>query len=70
VVENTHEPIITQETWDIVQKLTASRRRESHSGEIQMFAGLVKCAGRLWCMKRKPLRMAGKPSGWISTISL
>ena len=44
VVENTHEPIITQETWDVVQKLMASRRRETKKGEIQMFAGLVKCA--------------------------
>ena len=25
VMENTHEPIVTQETWDVVQKLTASR---------------------------------------------
>lgn len=45
IVEDAHEPIITQETWDIVQKLMASKRRESKKGEIQMFAGLVKCAG-------------------------
>ncbi|MDL2273195.1 recombinase family protein [Oscillospiraceae bacterium OttesenSCG-928-G22] len=45
VVENTHEPIVSRETWDIVQKLMESRRRESGKGEIQMFAGLVKCAG-------------------------
>lgn len=44
VVEGTHEPIITQETWDIVQKLMKSRRRENTKGEIQMFAGLVRCA--------------------------
>ncbi|MDL2293432.1 recombinase family protein [Ruminococcaceae bacterium OttesenSCG-928-D13] len=44
IVENTHEAIITQETWDIVQKLMKSRRRESKKGEIQMFAGLVRCA--------------------------
>ena len=45
VVENTHEPLITQETWDIIQKLMASRRRECKKGEIQMLAGLVKCSG-------------------------
>lgn len=44
VVENTHEPLVTQETWDIVHKLMESRRRECRTGEIQMFAGLVKCA--------------------------
>ncbi len=45
VVENTHEPIISRELWDTVQKLMASKRRETKQGEIQMFAGLVKCAG-------------------------
>jgi len=45
-VAGTHEPIVTQDIWDTVQKLMASRRREcSNSGEIQMFAGLIKCAG-------------------------
>lgn len=44
VVDNTHEPIITQETWDTVQKLMASKRRETKGSEIQMFSGLVKCA--------------------------
>ena len=44
VVEETHEPLITQETWDIVHKLMSSRRRECKKGEIQMFAGLVKCS--------------------------
>lgn len=43
-VENTHEPIITKELWDVVQKLMESKRRETRSGEIQMFAGLVKCS--------------------------
>ena len=45
VVEKTHEPIIDRELWDTVQKLMASKRRETKQGEIQMFAGLVKCAG-------------------------
>lgn len=44
-VKGTHEPIITQDTWDMVQKLMESRRRETKQGEVQMFAGLVKCAG-------------------------
>lgn len=44
VVGNAHEPIISQELWDTVQQLMKSRRRENSSGEVQMFAGLVKCS--------------------------
>jgi len=44
VVNDTHQPIISQELWDTVQKLMASKRRETKQGEIQMFAGLVKCS--------------------------
>jgi len=44
VVKNTHEAIISQKLWDTVQKLMESKRQENSSGEIQMFAGLVKCA--------------------------
>ncbi len=44
VVENTHEPIIDKETWDLVHDIMKKRRRENKSGETQMFAGLVKCA--------------------------
>ncbi len=44
VVKDCHEPIISQELWDTVRQLMKSRRRENKSGEIQMFAGLVKCS--------------------------
>lgn len=44
IVENTHEPIISRELWDTVQQLMKSRRRENCKGEVQMFAGLVKCS--------------------------
>ena len=44
VVEGTHEPLITQEIWDVVHQMMRSKRRENTRGEIQMFAGLVKCA--------------------------
>ncbi|MEA5085216.1 MAG: recombinase family protein [Lachnospiraceae bacterium] len=45
LVENMHEPLITQQTWDTVQKLMQSRRRETVAKEeIQYFAGLVKCS--------------------------
>ena len=45
VVENTHEPIIDKETWDLIHDIMKNRRRETKRGEVQMFAGLVKCSG-------------------------
>ena len=44
VVENTHEPLIDKATWDLVHEIMKNRRRETKRGEVQMFAGLVKCA--------------------------
>lgn len=44
VVENTHEPLVTQELWDTVHQMMQAKRRENSSGEVQPFAGLVKCA--------------------------
>jgi len=44
IVENMHERIISRELWDTVQQLMKSRRRENSKGEVQMFAGLVKCS--------------------------
>ena len=44
-VKGTHEAIISQELWDTVHTMMQNKRRESkNAGEIQMFAGLVKCA--------------------------
>ena len=44
VSENTHEPLITQDLWDTVHQMMQARRRENSTGEVQPFAGLVKCA--------------------------
>lgn len=44
VVENTHEPIIDKATWNLAHDIMKNRRRETKSGETQMFAGLVKCS--------------------------
>ena len=44
VVENCHEPIITQDMWDNVHRLLSSKRHEVKTGDVQIFAGLVKCA--------------------------
>ncbi|MDL2289538.1 recombinase family protein [Clostridia bacterium OttesenSCG-928-F22] len=41
---NTHEPIIDQETFDIVQRIRANKRRNCSTGEKDKFAGLMVCA--------------------------
>jgi len=43
-VENTHEPIIAQKTWDAVQALIHKRKRSTKRGEPHIFAGLLKCS--------------------------
>ena len=42
--ENTHEPIIDQQTWDIVQEIRKHKRRRPNMGEPNIYAGLVYCA--------------------------
>ena len=45
IVKDTHEPLITQEVWDIVRDVRAHKRRPpKHMDEPNMFAGLVFCA--------------------------
>lgn len=44
VVENCHEPIITQELWDSAHRMLSNKRRPTMTGEVQMFAGLLYCA--------------------------
>ena len=46
IVENTHEPLVDMETWKTVKKRTAIVKinRICHTGEISLFAGLLKCA--------------------------
>jgi DNA invertase Pin-like site-specific DNA recombinase len=45
-VENTHEPLITQETWDIVREMDAQnvKYRSDKSGNTALFSGLLVCA--------------------------
>lgn len=44
VVEDCHKPIISQELWDSAHKILDAKRRPSKTGEVQMFAGLIRCA--------------------------
>ncbi|SDB05068.1 Site-specific DNA recombinase [Ruminococcaceae bacterium FB2012] len=44
LTENTHEPIIDRNTWEIAQQLRSNRRRFTKSGYKSIFAGLLFCA--------------------------
>jgi DNA invertase Pin-like site-specific DNA recombinase len=41
--ENTHEPLVSKEIWDIVQDIRRHKRRRANMAEQNMFSGLVRC---------------------------
>ena len=43
VVENTHEPIVDQDSFDIIQQKIESRKCSRGDGTYSLFAGLIKC---------------------------
>jgi len=45
-VENTHEPLISQETWDMVRELDSRnvRCRSDKTGNVPLFSGILFCA--------------------------
>ena len=55
VFEGSHEAIIDKETFEIVQKIRAGKRRPTRMGEMPMFSGLLYCAdcGRKLSFHRK-----------------
>lgn len=44
IFRDTHEAIIDQETFDIVQKIRQGKRRPTKMGEMPIFSGLLYCA--------------------------
>ena len=44
IFENTHEPIISQEEFDLVQELRKHTRKPQRNDEINPFSGMVYCA--------------------------
>lgn len=42
-IENTHEPLIDQTTWDIVQDIRRHKRRPAKMAEQNIFSGLLYC---------------------------
>lgn len=70
VVENCHEPIITQELWDTVHKNLNAKHRPAKAGEVQMFAGLLYCSDCGHCLtysqkQRKDGSYHGAYSCWM-----
>lgn len=70
VVENCHEPIITQELWDTVHKILNAKHRPAKGGEVQMFAGLLYCSDCGHCLtysqkQRKDGSYHGAYSCWM-----
>ena len=70
VVENCHEPIITQELWDTVHKILNAKLRPAKAGEVQMFAGLLYCSDCGHCLtysqkQRKDGSYHGAYSCWM-----
>ena len=41
--ENTHEAIIDQQTWDIVQEIRSHKKRRAKSAEQNIFSGMLYC---------------------------
>ena len=44
ISENTHEPIVTQEQFDLVQELRKHKRRPTKHEEVNPFSGICYCA--------------------------
>lgn len=70
VVENCHEPIITQELWDTVHKILNAKHRPAKAEEVQMFAGLLYCSDCGHCLtysqkQRKDGSYHGAYSCWM-----
>lgn len=56
IFENTQEPIITQQTFDLVQELRKHKRRPQCSEVVNPFAGMVYCADcgeKMYLSRRK-----------------
>ena len=56
IFENTHEPIISQQEFDLVQELRKHKRRPQRSEVVNPFAGMVYCADcgeKMYLSRRK-----------------
>lgn len=56
IFENTHEPIITQQEFDLVQEIRKGKRRLQRSNVVNAFSGMVYCADcgeKMYLSRRK-----------------
>lgn len=44
IFENTHEPVITQQEFDLVQEIRKNKRRLQKKDELNPFSGMIYCA--------------------------
>ncbi len=69
ITYNTHEPLVSQETWDLVQSMIKSRKRETRTGEVQIFSGLLRCSdcgsALTYAGKKKGNTRKGEYSCWF-----
>ncbi len=70
IAENCHEPIISQELWDMVHRILSAKHRPAKNGKVQMFAGLLYCADCGHCLtysqkQRKDGSYHGSYSCWM-----
>jgi len=59
IVEDVHEPLISRETFDLVQERTDTRKRPDAFGNYSIFAGILKCGQ---CGKPMTIRRANTKS--------
>jgi len=71
MVESTHEPLVSQEVFDLANEKIKSRRREDASGNVSIFSGLIKCgtcgkamSQRFWARDRHKIFVCGTYAGF------
>ena len=66
IFKNTHEAIVDQETWDLAQAVTKTRRRTDTTGVANPLTGLVFCAdcgAKMYNHRGRADPKTGKPIG-------
>lgn len=71
MVESTHEPLVSQEVFDLANEKIKSRKRGDNSGNISIFSGLIKCgtcgkamSQRFWAKDKHKIFVCGTYAGF------
>ena len=62
IVKNTHEPIIDEDTFELVQKFISVKKQPNKTRKPNMFVGLVKCPD---CGRNMALSGRADSSRWL-----